>query len=131
MFPTTITIHNVHDLQAVLAALHPAPEAPGKPSAVKTAPSKPTAEAGPSTPARSDAAPAKSTEATKPAAAAPSAVDYPTLQKAVAKLFAKDAKAPVQIAKDLNFDTFKAMPADKWAAALAAVNAKLAEIEVA
>ena len=147
MFPITITLHNGDQLNAVMAALHKAAvadepaisEAPGK-SAPTPAEKTTTAARSPRTakvaeaaaPEKTDAAPAQPAapaEAAPPASTA--AVDYPTLQKAVAKLFAKDAKAPVQIAKDLGFDTFKAMPADKWGAALDAVNAKLAELEIA
>jgi hypothetical protein len=145
MFPITITLHNAQQLVAVMSLIAPlAPqesspsEAPeksqAKPKSATTARSQPTAEAAQSKGDPSTAAPATSTEVTKQPATANSAadaVDYPTLQKAVAKLFAKDAKAPVQIAKDLNFDTFKAMPADAWGKALDAVNSKLAELEIA
>jgi hypothetical protein len=138
MFPITITLHDALQLNAVMAALALPSEAPEKsqvkPKPATTVRSPRTAEAA------ADVAPEQSTAKPEPqpdtakaatASSAADVVDYPTLQKAVAKLFAKDAKAPVQIAKDLGFDTFKAMPADAWGKALDAVNSKLAELEIA
>ena len=133
MFPITITLHDVAQLNAVVAALAhltggaskpglalesgeliPADklgetkQAPGKPSAAKTAPSPRTAEAAPSPSAPSDAAPATQTTATEPAAAATS-VAYPDLQKAVLTLHKMDPAAAVPIAKGLGADTFKGL----------------------
>ena len=105
----------------------PAGEAPGKSSAAKTAPSPPTAEAAPSQPAPSAAAPAtKAPEATPPAADAPSAsvpaFDYAELARAVNSRISKFGKeALLAVAKKHGADTFKALPADKWAAAHADV----------
>jgi hypothetical protein len=100
MFPITITLHDSAQLNAVMAALALPSEAPeksqAKPKSATTARSQPTTEA-----AQSKADPSTA------AVSAADAVDYPTLQKAVAKLFAKDAKA------------------------LDAVNSKLAELEIA
>ena len=56
-------------------------------------------------------------------------VDYPTLQKAVFTLAAKSRDAAAAVAKSFGVRTFKELPADKWADALIAVNAKLAELE--
>lgn len=56
-------------------------------------------------------------------------VDYPTLQKAVFALAAKSREAAAAIAQSFGVRTFRELPADKWADALTAVNAKLAEIE--
>jgi hypothetical protein len=150
VFPLTITLTNLAQLNAVMAALAgganavvsnnlaveaamadtvdptPKAEAPGKPSAAKTARSQPTVEAAPSPTAPSDAAPAPSTEATPPAAAAPSAsVAYPDLQKAVLTLHKMDPTAAVPIAKSLGADTFKLLPEAKWAEALAQVTAAI------
>lgn len=100
-------------------------EAPGKPSAAKAARSLRTVEAAPSAPAPSVAAPAASTEVTPPAAAAASAVDYPTLQKAVLTLHKMDPTAAIPIAKSLGADSFKVLKPEQWAEALAAVNAAI------
>jgi len=58
-----------------------------------------------------------------------SSVDYPTLQKAVFTLAGKSREAAAAVAASFGVKTFKDLPADKWADALAAVNAKLAELE--
>lgn len=118
-------------LDASHVAVNVAPEVasakPGKPSAAKTAPSLPTAEAAPSTPAPSaDAPEPKAPEATPQAADAPSAsptadtpaFEYATLQKAVNVRIAKHGKDKLlAIAKKHGGDTFKALTADAWAAA--------------
>lgn len=65
-----------------------------------------------------------------PAETAPS-VDYLTLQKAVFTLAGKSREAAAAVAASFGVKTFKDLPADKWADALAAVNAKLAELESA
>lgn len=95
----------------------PKAEAP-KPKAEKTAPA-PAAE--PSAPA----APAASTASSD--APAPS-VDYPTLQKAVFTLAGKSREAASAVAQSFGVKTFKELDASKWADALAAVNAKIAEL---
>lgn len=59
-----------------------------------------------------------------PAPAEP-AVDYAQLQRAVLALYKVDKSRTQQIAIDMGFESFKVMPADKWAEALAAVNAAL------
>lgn len=58
-------------------------------------------------------------------------VDYPVLQKAVFALAHKSREAAAALAADFGVKTFKELPADKWADALATVNAKLAELESA
>lgn len=87
------------------------------------------------------AAPAKKPAATQPApelapmevappgpvAASPSNVDYPTLQKAVFALAGKSREAAGAVAAELGVKTFKDLTEDKWADALVAVNAALAE----
>lgn len=87
--------------------------------------------AQPSASATAAAAPsdAKPQEAAKPTPAATgSSIDYPTLQKAVVALHKVDPQAALDIAKGMGFENFKAMPADKWAEALALVNTKAAEL---
>ena len=61
-------------------------------------------------------------------AEAPAAIDYPTLQKAVFALAGKSRDAASAVAASFGVKTFKELPADKWADALAAVNAKIAEL---
>lgn len=82
--------------------------------------------------------PASTTTTAEPAAApepkvensAP-AVEYPVLQKAVFTLAGKSRDAASAVAQSFGVKTFKDLTADKWADALAAVNAKLAELEAA
>ena len=97
------------------------------------APTSPTATA-----AAGDAQ-AKTASASDPSAdsaaagqqASTAVIDYATLQKAVSTLFGKDKEAAVAVAKGMGFDSFKVMPAEKWAEALTKVNDKIAELEVA
>lgn len=58
-------------------------------------------------------------------------VDYPVLQKAVFALAGKSREAAAAVAGSFGVKTFKELPQDKWADALAAVNDKLAELEAA
>lgn len=58
-------------------------------------------------------------------------VEYPVLQKAVFALAGKSREAAAAVAASMGVKTFKELPADKWAEALVAVNAKLAELEAA
>jgi len=62
-------------------------------------------------------------------AAAPAAVDYPTLQKAVLALAGKSREAAAAIAASFGVKTFKELAQDKWADALEAVNERLAILE--
>lgn len=96
--------------------------APGKTAAEKT----PTAESAGAAPPASTAAASSPASAAEPPAPA---VDYPTLQKAVFALAGKSREAAAAVAASFGVKTFKDLPADKWADALAAVNAKLAELE--
>lgn len=151
MFPVQITINNPTELAKVLAALGfnsaaaqaeipltiiepkveaKKPKATPAPQPAAPAPSQHTAEA-----VVADA-PAKSTEppapqpSTAPAAAASSVsdVDYPTLQKAVFALAGKSREAAAAVAQSFGVKTFKELDASKWGEALAAVNAKIAEV---
>ena len=102
----------------------PAGEAPGKSSAAKTAPSPPTAAAAgggaPAKTAEESAPPAGSAEAEPQASTA--AFDYAELARAVNSRISKfGKKALLAVAKKHGADTFKALPADKWAAAHADV----------
>lgn len=113
------------------------PDAEEKPAAKKAAKAQaPAAEPAPAKPQPSPAeagpkaAAAASAPAAAPASAAPS-VDYTTLQKAVFALAGKSREAAAAIAHSFGVKTFKELPADKWGAALEAVNAKIAELEAA
>lgn len=70
--------------------------------------------------------PAPSVETPAPASTA-ATVDYPTLQKAVFALAGKSREAAGAVAAELGVKTFKELTEDKWADALVAVNAALAE----
>lgn len=62
---------------------------------------------------------------------APTAVDYPTLQKAVFALAAINREAVIATAGSFGVKTFKELDQSKWAAALDAVQAKVAELKAA
>lgn len=66
-----------------------------------------------------------------PPAQAASSIDYATLQKAVFKLAGLSREETMALAKSFGVGTFKELPAEKWADALAAVEAKIKELEVA
>lgn len=101
---------------------YPNTEAPKPAAAPAAASGKATAKAG--------AAPGKTAAEKTPTAEPPApAVDYPTLQKAVFALAGKSREAAAAVAAGFGVKTFKDLPADKWADALAAVNAKLAELK--
>ena len=83
-----------------------------------------------------DAAPAPEVTAEPQAAEAPAeeqlaAVDYPTLQKAVFALAAINREAVIATAGSFGVKTFKELDQSKWAAALEAVQAKIAELKAA
>jgi len=61
--------------------------------------------------------------------AAPAAVEYPTLQKAVFALAAKSREAAAAVAAHFGVKTFKELPAEQWASALEAVQERLAILE--
>lgn len=88
--------------------------APSPKPAAKAADTPPTVKAEPA------AAPAE-----KPA------VEYKDLQAAVFKLAGKDRAAASKVVASFGVATFKELPADKWADALTAVNAALAELGAA
>lgn len=96
-----------------------------KPAPVGESPSDPKPAAAVSSPSETAAvSPASSPAAT---ASAP-AVEYPVLQKAVFALAGKSRDAAAAVAASFGVKTFKELDASKWADALAAVNAKLAEV---
>lgn len=95
------------------------------------APGKTAAEKAPAAESVAAEPPASTAAASSPAPApAPApAVEYTVLQKAVFTLAGKSREAAAAVAASFGVKTFKDLPADKWADALAAVNAKLAELE--
>lgn len=100
------------------AAPAPAPREVAAPEHVVESPSDPKPVAEPTAPA----APAvSSVSSTEP-------VDYPTLQKAVFTLAGKSREAAAAVATGFGVKTFKELDASKWGEALAAVNAKIAEL---
>ena len=82
--------------------------------------------------------PASTTTTAEPAAAPepkgensvpqPASVEYPVLQKAVFALAAKSREEATKLVATFNVKTFKDLDPSRWAEALAAVNAKLAEL---
>lgn len=77
------------------------------------------------------AAKAEPQAAEAPAEEQPAVVGYPTLQKAVFALAALNREAVVATASSFGVKTFKELDQGKWAAALEAVQAKLAELKAA
>lgn len=90
----------------------------------KPAKQEPVQEAAPEVKAEPQAAEA-------PAEEQPAAVDYPTLQKAVFALAALNREAVIATAGSFGVKTFKELDQSKWAAALEAVQAKVAELKAA
>lgn len=125
--------------KAAQAATSPATATKADASAEKTPASatSPTASSAAASGASEGNAAAGSSTQEAPAASTASSsepagsVDYPTLQKAVFALAGKSREAAAAVAASLGVKTFKELPADKWADALAAVNGKLAELEAA
>lgn len=145
MFPITVTLHDAAQLTAVMQALSHMTGAP--PAAEKTTPKVETKKSESSkaaaTPTATATAPAKVAPAVespsdpKPetstgSSAKPSAsVDYPTLQKAVYQLAGKSREAATELCATFGVKTFKELPDTKWGEALAAVTAKISELEAA
>lgn len=104
--------------------------APGKTAAEKAPAAESVAAEPPaSTAAASSPAPAAAARSTAPADEPVDTIEYATLQKAVFTLAGKSREAAAAVAQSFGVKTFKDLPADKWVAAFAAVNAKLAELE--
>lgn len=107
----------------------PAPAAASGKATAKggAAPGKTAAEKAPAAESVAAEPPASTAAASSPAPA--HAIEYTVLQKAVFALAGKSREAAAGIAASFGVKTFKDLPSDKWADALAAVNAKLAELE--
>lgn len=93
------------------------------------APGKTAAEKAPAAESVAAEPPASTAAASRPAPAPAPTIEYTVLQKAVFTLAGKSREAAAAVAASFGVKTFKDLPADKWADALAAVNAKLAELE--
>lgn len=86
----------------------------------------PAPVAAPASTSKSAPTSAPATPAEPPASA--DAVTYPVLQKAVFTLATKSRDKASEVVNSFGVKTFKELPADKWAAALDAVNAAIAEL---
>ena len=133
MINVTLTFSSVAELLEFFTTS----QAPATAVKVETAPTPKSKRAAPApVPApEPEAAPGPSTatptEAPAPVAApepepeAAPGVAYADLQKAVLALYTKDRAKAAGIATEMGFASFKVMPAERWAEALAKVNAAL------
>lgn len=110
----------------------PAPKL-DKPAAKKSAPAPdpvdaPAQDTAPPAEARAPAAAPvpEPAPAPTPAPAPAPQVAYADLQKAVLALYKVDKAKAAAIAQGMGYETFKVMPAERWAEALELVNANLA-----
>jgi hypothetical protein len=117
------------------AELNNAKVAAPKPAPTPAAPAPaPKEVAAPVPAAESPSDPKPVADSSAPAAPAVSSVssaepvDYPTLQKAVFTLAGKSREAAAAVATGFGVKTFKELDSAKWGEALAAVNAKIAEL---
>lgn len=138
--PITVTL-TFQTIDAALRALREVPEscltdapaleapAPAPKPAKKSAPAAAPAAAPvqPTAPPVEAPAPvAAPVAAPEPAALAAPQVAYADLQKAVLALYKIDKSRAAAIAQGMGFESFKVMPAERWAEALDLVNAELA-----
>lgn len=103
--------------------------APTAQSAETAAPASTAATAPQETAA--DPKPVGTPQTASPTASAASStqpVEYPVLQKAVFTLAGKSREAAAAVAASMGVKTFKELDAARWGEALAAVNAKIAEL---
>lgn len=94
--------------------------APAPAAETEAAPAQPTA-----TPTEAPAPVVAPAPAPEPAPEPEPIINYADLQKAVLALYTKDRSKAAGIATDMGFASFKVMPAERWAEALAKVNAAL------
>lgn len=142
MINVTLTFADVSELLTFFTSIQaPASGVKVHPAAVEVGPAPAPKPAKKSAPAPVEAAAptpptAAPTEAPAPAAAAddlvpepevPGApqVSYADLQKAVLALYKIDKAKAAAIAQGMGFESFKVMPAERWAEALEQVNANL------
>ena len=117
--PITVTL-TFQTIDAALRALREVPES-CLTDAPADAPVQPTAP-----PVEAPAPVAAPVAAPEPAALAAPQVAYADLQKAVLALYKIDKAKAAAIAQGMGFESFKVMPAERWAEALDLVNAELA-----
>lgn len=135
MISITLNFKSIEAARAALLEIPLSALAGGEDSkqAAEVKPAK-TAKPAKQEPAQ-EAAPAPEVTAEPQAAEAPTeaptAVDYPTLQKAVFALAALNREAVIATAGSFGVKTFKELDQSKWAAALEAVQAKVAELKAA
>ncbi len=126
---TKLTAHTAALAAAVEAEQEPA--AAGKPAATP-ARTRRTAEAAAAVAAPVPTAPAPAPSAAAPAEASPpastAAIDYTVLQKAVFELASKSRDAAAAVVQSFGVKTFKDLDKARWGEALAAVQAKSAEL---
>jgi hypothetical protein len=140
MINVTLTFSGLPELMNFFASIQaPASGVKVQPAAVEVGPAPKPKKAAPSPAPVEEAAPAPATaapaEAPVPAAAVdltpepevPGApqVQYADLQKAVLALYKIDRAKAAAIATGMGYESFKVMPAERWAEALEQVNANL------
>lgn len=134
MINVTLTFSTIPEVLEFFTTIH----APATAVKMEAAPAPKPAKKSAPAPAPADApapATAQPAEAPAPAAAvdftpepeAPSApvVNYSDLQKAVLALYKIDKSKAAAIAQGMGYESFKVMPAERWAEALELVNANL------
>lgn len=99
-----------------------------KPKTEAKAKPEPKPEAKPTPAAEPAEAPASAASTAAPTDSQTGTVEYPVLQKAVFTLAGKSREAAAEVAQSFGVKTFKELDASKWGEALAAVNAKIAEL---
>ncbi len=98
------------------------------PKAEAKAKPEPKPEAKPAPAAEPAEAPASAASTAAPTDSQTGTVEYPVLQKAVFTLAGKSRESAAEVAQSFGVKTFKELDASKWGEALAAVNAKIAEL---
>lgn len=132
MHTVTLSFTSITEMSAALAKIVGATLAAAPDATLdKVTAGKPKAAPAASAAVAPTPAPAVPTPAAAPATAAKSSIDYPTLQKAVFKLAGASREAAGEVSASFGVKTFKDLDASKWDEALAAVNAKIVELETA
>lgn len=133
MINVTLTFSGVPELLHFFTSIQaPASGIKVEPAAVEVTPApKPVKKSLPAPVEAAAPAPATAPPAEAPPPAAAVAEDsaptvaYADLQKAVLQLYKVDKGKAAQIAQDMGYESFKVMPAERWAEALEQVNANL------
>ena len=129
MIQITLSFNTGAEAAAALAMLYPTAPAPvidpPKPVVEQPKPEKPKAQKP-----EPKAEPAEPV-VEQPKPAEPAAMDYSVVQKAAFRLAAINRDAAVATAQAMGVPTFKALPPERWPEAVAAIEAKIAELEAA